>query len=412
MNVEIIAVGTEILLGDIVNTNAQYISRRLADMGIAVYHHTAVGDNPKRIQDAFALAYSRADIVITTGGLGPTNDDLTREMCAEFFGRSLVLNAESLDRIKQFFVRIGRTMTDNNIKQAMMPEQAIAFQNNAGTAPGCAVEDNGRVMIILPGPPREMQHMFEDSVVPYLSRFSTGVLVSRVLHVVGVGESAMAQKVIDLLTEGSNPTVAPYAKEGEALLRITAHAATHEAAQRLIEPVEREIYLRLGDSIYGTDDTTLEAETAKLLISKNLSIALAESCTGGMICARLVNYPGISAVLKEAVVTYSNESKQSRVNVLPETLSVYGAVSAETAAEMAQGAARTSGADIGVSVTGIAGPDGGSDDKPVGLVYAALSIGKNVQTRKFTFTGERSRIRLNATVSVIDWLRRELIALS
>lgn len=408
MRCEILAVGTEILLGDIVNTNAQYISKRLSEEGIFVYHQSVIGDNPERLKQAYELAFSRADLVITTGGLGPTKDDLTKEIAFEYFGMRSVCHEESLNQIKEYFEKINKPLGKTNEKQAYFPEEAIVLKNNNGTAPGCILEEAGKVLVMLPGPPREMKAMFEESVIPYLRKYSKEILVSKILRVIGVGESAAAELIGDLI-DNENPTVAPYAKEGEMIFRITARAESEEVANKLIAPVEAEIRSILGDNIYGEGETTLEDVLGSILVGKGLTIATAESCTGGMVAARLINFPGISASLLEGAVTYSNEAKIRRLGVKEETLNSYGAVSEETAIEMAKGIASTSGADIGIATTGIAGPGGGTEEKPVGLVYIAVYYNNEVEVRKLNLSGNRQRVRERAATAVIDMVRRKLL---
>jgi len=409
MKAEILAVGTEILLGDIVNTNAQYLAKRLADLGIAVYHQSVVGDNPERLLEAYRLAFSRADLVITTGGLGPTKDDLTKEVAFEYFGKQSVVHEASMKIIEGYFKDMNRPMVESNRKQAYFPVDAVILPNNNGTAPGCIIEENGKIVALLPGPPREMKPMFEESIVPYLKKFQQGVLVSKVLRVIGVGESSAEKMIEDILDNQTNPTVAPYAKDGEMLFRITAKANTQEQGIKLMEPMEAAIRGRLGDNIYGEGNTTLEDVLGEMLINKKLTIATAESCTGGMVASKLINYPGISSVFLEGVVTYSNEAKINRLGVKVETLDKYGAVSSEVAAEMAQGIAKTAGTKIGISTTGIAGPDGGSVEKPVGLVYVGLYINGEVKTKMLKLSGDRQKIRERATMQLLDLVRRELL---
>ena len=408
MRCEILAVGTEILLGDIINTNAQYIAKRLSEEGIFVYHQSVVGDNPERLKQAYDLAFSRSDLVITTGGLGPTKDDLTKEVAFEYFGKASVCHEESLNLIKEYFAKINRPLGKTNEKQAYFPADAIVLKNNNGTAPGCIIDKAGKILIMLPGPPREMKAMFEESVIPYLRKYSNEILVSKVLRVIGVGESTAAELIGDLI-DNENPTVAPYAKEGEMVFRITAKAKDEQEAQRLIIPVEAKIKSLLGDNIYGEGDITLEDVVGKMLVEKGLTIATAESCTGGMVAARLINYPGISSSMIEGVVTYSNEAKIKRLGVKEETLNKFGAVSEETAKEMAEGIAKTSGAHIGISTTGIAGPGGGTEEKPVGLVYIAIYYNNEVEVRRLNLTGNRQRIRERATLTLIDMVRRKLL---
>lgn len=408
MRCEILAVGTEILLGDIVNTNAQYIAKRLSEEGIFVYYQSVVGDNPERLKQAYDLAFSRADLVITTGGLGPTKDDLTKEVAFEYFGKKSVCHEESLKLIKEYFAKINKPLGKTNEKQAYFPEDAIVLKNNNGTAPGCIIDESGKILVMLPGPPREMKAMFEESVVPYLRKYSNEILVSKVLRVIGVGESAAAELIGDLI-DNENPTVAPYAKEGEMIFRITAKAENEEAANKLIVPVEAEIRSILGDNVYGEGEDTLEDVVGSMLVEKGLTIATAESCTGGMVAAKLINYPGISASILEGVVTYSNEAKIRRLGVKEETLNTVGAVSEETASQMAEGVARTSGADIGIATTGIAGPGGGTKEKPVGLVYIAMYYNEEIEVKKLNLTGSRQRIRERATTTLIDMVRRKLL---
>ena len=408
MNAEILAVGTEILLGDIVNTNAQYIAQGLAELGIDVFYQTVVGDNPDRMKTAMNIAFERADIIITTGGLGPTGDDLTKEIGAECFGRKLILDEKALDRIKKFFDKMKRPMTDNNVKQAMVPVNSTVMYNENGTAPGIIIEDNNKILIMMPGPPKEMKPMFSKQIKPYLALKQNHTLVSRTLRIAGVGESAMESMVRDMIDRQSNPTIAPYAKDTESILRITASAKTTEEAEKIIEPIAEEIYRRFGDSVYAEGETSIQETVAKILIDKKVTIAVAESCTGGLVAAKLIEYPGISEVLLEGAVTYSNEAKKRRLGVKDETLSAYGAVSAETAAEMAKGIAMTSGADIGVSTTGVAGP-GPSEGKPEGLVYVGVYIGGKSYVKELHLAGKRNVIRERAAYSALDFLRRKLI---
>ncbi len=408
MNAEILAVGTEILLGDIVNTNAQYIAKGLAELGIDVFYQTVVGDNPQRLKDAMHLAFGRADVIITTGGLGPTEDDLTKEIGAEYFGRRLVLDNQALDRIKKFFDRMKRQMTENNVKQAMVPDGAAVLYNDNGTAPGIIIEDNNKILIMMPGPPREMKPMFSQQVKPYLASKQDHTLVSRTLRIAGVGESAMESVVRDLIDKQKNPTIAPYAKDTEAVLRITASAGNYQEAEKIIRPVAEEIYNRFGHSVYAEGETTIQETVAEMLINRKLKIAVAESCTGGLVAAKLIEYPGISEVLIEGAVTYSNDAKIRRLGVKEETLKKYGAVSAETAAEMAEGIAKTSGANIGVSTTGVAGP-GPSEGKPEGLVYIGIYINGKKYTKEINLAGKRNVIRERAAYSALDYLRRKLI---
>ena len=408
MVVEIVCVGTELLLGDIVNTNAQYIASKTAELGFSSYFQTVVGDNMDRIKNAFEVAFSRADMVITTGGLGPTNDDITKEAAAEFFGKEMVFDEKSWKNIEEIFSTRGIEITESNRKQAYFPKGSKILYNENGTAPGCIIEDEGRTMIILPGPPREMVPLFEREAYPYLKGFSDFVIFSKSLRICGIGESSAAEMVKELLG-GENPTVAPYAKEGEVVFRITSRAHDEQTAKDMIRPVEDRIRAVLGDNIYGEGDTSLENEVGKILIDRGLKIAVAESCTGGIVSAKLVNCPGISNVFIEGAVTYSNEAKIRSLGVNEDTLERFGAVSEQVAVEMARGIALKNGCSIGLSTTGVAGPDGGTPGKPVGLVYIGLYINGDVKVKKITIKGNRERIRNYSAVRAIDILRRELI---
>jgi len=410
MKAEIMAVGTELLLGDILNTNAQFLAQELANLGIEVYYQTVVGDNPKRLKDTIFHAFSRADLIITTGGLGPTEDDLTKETAAEYFGEKLVLDEKALEWIKKGFARTGRVMTPNNVKQAMVPENhCTVLYNENGTAPGIIMEKNGKMIVMLPGPPRETVPMFLNQVKPYLAKKQEYTFVSRILRVADVGESAMEDRVKDIIDAQTNPTIAPYAKDGEAILRVTAKAKDEAEAERLIDPVAAALKERLGIAVYAEGETTMQKVVAELLLQKKLTIAVAESCTGGMIASRLVEYPGISAALLEGCVTYTDDAKMRRLGVKAETLEKYSAVSAETAKEMAEGIAKTSGADIGIATTGIAGPDGGSEEKPVGLVYIALSYQGETKVMKRIFSGNRQKIREWASYAALNELRKAML---
>lgn len=410
MKAEIMAVGTELLLGDILNTNAQFLAQELASLGIEVYYQTVVGDNPQRLKDTIFHAFSRADLIITTGGLGPTEDDLTKETAAEYFGERLILDERALGRIKKYFDRTGRVMTENNVKQAMVPESHCKIlYNDNGTAPGIIMEKNGKMIVMLPGPPKETIPMFRNQVKPYLAEKQEYTFLSRILRVAGVGESAMEARVKDLIDAQSNPTIAPYAKDGEAILRITAKAKSESEANALIDPVAAALKERLGTAVYAEGETNMQTVVAELLLEKKLTAAAAESCTGGLIASKLIEYPGISEVFLEGCVTYSNAAKIRRLGVKAETLEKYGAVSEETAGEMAEGIAKTSGADVTIATTGIAGPDGGTEEKPVGLVYMGLCYKGKTYVKKCNFVGKRQAIRERAAYTALDWLRRVIL---
>ncbi|MBC2457593.1 competence/damage-inducible protein A [Clostridium beijerinckii] len=409
MKAEIIAIGTEILLGDIINSNAQYLAKELAALGIDMYYQQVVGDNEIRIMHAFDEAYSRSDIIITTGGLGPTDDDITKEVAAKYFNKELIKDENSTKKIEDYFKFRERAMTKNNLKQGLIPEGATVINNNNGTAPGVIIEDDNKIMIILPGPPKEMKPMLEESVKPYLQEKSESILVSRVVKILGIGESAVAEEIKDLIDAQTNPTIAPYAKDVGVMLRITAKAETKDEALKLIEPIEEEIKNRLGDNVYATEDINIEEVVARLLIEKKLTISTAESCTGGMIASYLINYPGISEVFLEGAVTYSNEAKHNRLGVNNDILNKYGAVSEETAREMAIGIAKTANTDVSIVTTGIAGPEGGTLEKPVGLVFIGVYVQGKVTIQKCLFKGDRNKVRIQATITGLDMLRRILI---
>lgn len=372
MRAEILCVGTELLLGDIVNTNAAYLARQLAGMGIEVYHQAVVGDNSQRLRESLRRALERCDLVVTTGGLGPTYDDLTKETVAELFGKEMELNEACLEGIRSFFDRIGRKMTENNVKQAMIPKGALVLNNENGTAPGLVVEEKQKAVVLLPGPPREMRAMFEQGVKPYLQKRTNQMLVSRSIHVFGMGEAQVEELLREKMEQYRNPTIAPYAKDGEVLLRVTALAGSEQEAHGLIDPVVEEVTALLGDVVYGVDVGTLQNALVLALKEKGLKVATAESCTGGLISKRITEVPGASGVFDCGVCSYANEIKEKLLGVSHDTLSQYGAVSPQTAAEMARGARLLAGAEIGISTTGIAGPDGGTDQKPVGLVYIGV----------------------------------------
>ena len=410
MRAEIISVGTEILLGDIVNTNTQFLAKELASIGIEVYRQEVVGDNQDRLLGILEEALNRSDMVITTGGLGPTNDDLTKETACKFFNMDLELHQESLKALEEYFSKMGRKITESNYKQVYFPKEAIVLPNPNGTAPGAILEKNNKYIVILPGPPREMKPMYLNHVKPYLIKKGDGIIESKVVRVLGIGESMAAEKLKKFIENGVNPTVAPYAKEEDIIFRITAKAESQKEALKLIEPVKNEIEEILGQDVYGEgEETTIEMVVGDLLIKNNLKISTAESCTGGMIASRLVSVPGISDVFLEGAVTYANEAKVRTLNVKEETLKKYGAVSEETAREMAEGMAKRTGSDIAVVTTGIAGPGGGTEEKPVGLVYIGLYYKGEVYVYKNVFNGNRQKVRTKATVTALDMVRRKIL---
>lgn len=409
MKAEIITVGTEILLGDILNTNCRYLSRELAAMGIEMYYQITVGDNEERLLKTLDESLNRSDIVICTGGLGPTEDDITKEVCAKYFGYELELHKPSLDAMIERFKHMNRVPTKNNEKQAYFPKEAYILKNDNGTAPGCIMEKEGKMIVVLPGPPREMEPMFENYVKPYLSKLTDDVIESEVLRIIGVGESKVENDILDIIDSQTNPTIATYAKGYECTLRITAKAKSVEEAKEIIKPMSDEMKRRFGQSLYATGETSIEEVVSKMLVENNLKIAVAESCTGGMVSASLINYPGISSVFMEGCVTYSNEAKMKSLGVKKETLDVYGAVSDKCAKEMASGVAARYNTNIGIATTGIAGPDGGTDEKPVGLVYFGIYINGKVISKKYVFNGDRQGVRERATRTILNDLRLELL---
>lgn len=396
MTGEILCVGTELLLGDIVNTNGAFLARELAALGIGVYHQTVVGDNAGRLREAIELALSRSDLLIMTGGLGPTCDDLTKETAAAALGKALCWNQQAYDRMAAYFARTGREMSENNRKQAMIPQGAAVFQNENGTAPGVGIEENGKILILLPGPPSEMEPMFLAQVRPYLAGRTGMTFFSRTVHLFGIGESAAEQALRDLMESGINPTIAPYAKTGEVLLRVTAAAADRQKAEALLAPAVEEIRRRLGRYIYGVDVGTLEKAAVLALGEEGLTLATAESCTGGGVARRITDVPGASLVFRAGLCTYTNEMKRSLLGVRKDTLEIHGAVSADAALEMARGARAKTGADVGVAVTGVAGP-GRSEGKPVGLVFVAVSSAWKEEIKELHLArgsgNERERVR-------------------
>lgn len=403
---ELIAVGTELLLGSIANTDAQMISRELSALGINVYYHTVVGDNPERVKAAVEIAKGRADLIITTGGLGPTCDDLTKNALAEAFGLELVFDPASANRIRAFFERIGRPMTENNLQQAYLPEGSFILQNDWGTAPGCVFRSNGITVAMLPGPPRECSAMLRHRVLPYLAALADGVIVSRTLKLFGIGEASMEARLRDRMNAMRNPTLAPYAKEGETELRITAKAEKEAAARAMLDPVEAELREEFGDLIYGVDVASLEERVLQLLKERKLTLSTAESCTGGLVSERLTGLAGASAVFRGGVVSYTDEVKRDVLGVSQELLDQYGAVSRQAAAAMAEGVRRLTGSDLAVSVTGVAGPDPDSRGNPVGLVYLALTDGTRTWVHESRSGGSRSRVRTMAAHTALDLVRR------
>lgn len=413
MIAEILSIGTELLLGQIVDTNAAYLARTLAALGIDVYRKETVGDNPARVEETLRLAAERADLILTSGGLGPTQDDLTKECIARVFGEELVMDRPLLEALERFFRMRRAPMPERNRKQALIYRGGRPIPNSNGTAPGALLEKSGKIVISLPGPPRELVPMVEEFVVPFLAeRLGAGrvLLRSRVLRFIGIGESAL-EEAVDDLTHSNNPTVAPLAHVGEAHLRITARAESESALNELIQPVEREIRARVGEFLYGVDDETLETATVRALARHGLTLSTAESCTGGLLGARITSVPGSSAVFRGGIVSYHNDAKERLLHVPAEVLEQWGAVSAPTAEAMAAGARRALGTDLALSITGVAGPDGGSAEKPVGLVFIGLADADRTRASRYQFIGQRADIRARSVVAALDIARRRALGL-
>lgn len=411
MTVELVCVGTEILLGNIVNTNAAYLAEQCAMLGLSCYHQSVVGDNEQRMEETIRRAVSRSDIVILSGGLGPTKDDLTKEVTAQVFDMELLEDPHTRARIQEYFDQNHRgRITENNWKQAQVPEGSMVIDNYNGTAPGLILQKDGKTAILLPGPPNELKPMFERDIRPFLNRLEPEGIYSKMVKICGFGESKVESMITDILESQTNPTIAPYAKTGEVHLRITAKAINEETADEMMEPMMEELYRRFGSQIFTTEEAvTLEETVVELLKEKGKTVTTAESCTGGLVAGRLLNVPGASSVYMEGYITYSNEAKEKLLGVSHSTLEQYGAVSKETACEMAEGAAKAAGADLAISVTGIAGPDGGTKEKPVGLVYVGCYADGEARAYEFHFTGNRAKNRESTVAKALTILREALI---
>lgn len=406
MTAELICVGTELLLGSIVNTNAAYLAEKCAGLGLSCYYQSVVGDNEQRLKETLRMAVGRSDVVILSGGLGPTEDDLTKEAAAAVLGRELVEDAPTRKQIENYFAARGITPTDNNWKQALIPAGAAVLPNPNGTAPGVIIAEGDTHVVLLPGPPHELKPMFEEHVIPYLKKLEPGTITSQTVKVCGIGESKVETLLKDMIDSQVNPTLATYAKPGEVHIRVTARAEGEKEARRLIKPVIKEIKSRMGSHIYTTDEeVTLERAVVELLLANKLTVSCAESCTGGLLSARLINVPGASDVYKSGYVTYSNKAKRRILGVKKGTLEKYGAVSRQTAEEMAKGLAFVAKGDVAVSVTGLAGPDGGTEEKPVGLVYIACCVKGEVTTKEYHFSGNRQTIREAAVSAALALMR-------
>lgn len=420
MTVELISVGTELLLGNILNTNANYLAVQCAELGFSLYHQITVGDNEARLLEVIKVARQRADIIILTGGLGPTSDDISKETLAKLLDRELIMDEASRSRIKSYFKRSTydnkeipqalNKITENNWKQAFKINGSTVVDNDNGTAPGYIIEDNNNIFILLPGPPSEMIPMFENNMLPYLKKLQDKVFLTKMVKICGIGESKAETMIIDLINSQDNPTIAPYAKNGEVHFRVTAAANTSDEADALIDPILKELRLRFGKNIYSENqDESLEDVVVKLLKDKNLTLSTAESCTGGLLSGRIINVAGVSDVFMEGYITYSNQAKTKNLMVKPDSLMAYGAVSSEVAMEMAIGAASVSGANVAVAVTGIAGPTGGTNEKPLGLVYISCYVMGKLYVIECNFKGNREKVREQSVVAALDLIRRSIL---
>ena len=414
MVAELIAVGTELLLGNIANTDAQFLSEKLSGLGITVHHHTVVGDNPQRLAQALETARGRAVIIITTGGLGPTYDDLTKQTICRTFGRELELHEDILEEIRTWFRnKLGREMPENNVQQALLPVGCVVFDNPVGTAPGCAFQEDGVHVLMLPGPPFECRYMFEHRAARYLEQLTDGVIVSHEIKIFGMGESSVEEALREPMTRSANPTLAPYAKLNECMVRATAKAEDREAAEAMLAPLVRQVRETLGDVVYGVDVDSLEAVSSGLLREKGLTLSAAESCTGGLVAKRITDLPGASAVFRGGVVSYTNDVKAQVLGVPEELLEAFGAVSEPVARAMAERCRTICGSDLAVSVTGVAGPDTDDRGNEVGTVYIALASAEGTVCQKLS-CGKgrgRDRVRSAAASHVFDLLRRYLTGL-
>ncbi len=401
-------------MGQTVNTNAAEIAQMLAEIGAGVYYQTIVGDNPQRLEEAVRTAVRRADLVIASGGLGPTEDDLTRETFARVLDAPLERHEGWAQQLRERFARRGRPFSDNNLRQAMVPRGGVLLENDNGTAPGIYLQHPGVVVVLVPGPPHEMRALMREKVLPRLARELVGnrqgaVLISKILRVVGVGESKAVELLEPILSEQENPTIAPLAKTAEVHFRITARALEPDEAHRLIAETAQRIRDQLGDAVYGEDDTTLEKAVGELLAHRGLTVSTAESCTGGLVSHRLTNVPGSSAYFIGGMLTYSDELKVSALGVDPVLIAQYGAVSEQVAEAMAAGVRSATGGDIGISLTGVAGPGGGTAEKPVGLTFIAVADQSGVLCRRYQFWGGREQIKLRASQAALELLRRHLL---
>lgn len=411
MIVELVSVGTEILLGNIVNTNASYLANKCASLGLSMYNQSVVGDNEERLNDTIKTAVSRSDIVIITGGLGPTQDDLTKETVAKHMGYELVMDAHTKKRIEEYFKNsIYKVIPENNWKQAVVPKGAKVVDNNNGMAPGLIMEKNGKIVIMLPGPPNELYPMFENNIYPYLASLNDTTIYSETVKISAVGESQVEDRLLDLINKQTNPTIATYAKTSEVHVRLTAKATNEDECKKLIEPIKNEILERFGsDVLTCNEQETMQDKLVSMLKAKNYTITTAESCTGGKIMEKLISVSGASTVIDAGFVTYSEQAKCKFADVNMETINKYSVVSEEVAYEMAEGVAKKNNTNASIAVTGIAGPCGGTEDKPVGLVYIGCYLNGKVNVRKLTLKGNREKVREQATYHAMNTLRKMLL---
>lgn len=407
MKSAILSVGTELLFGQIVNTNSVYLSQQLNLLGIDVMSHHTVGDNSNRLAEIIKQAFKECDLILTTGGLGPTQDDLTKEIACFVLDDRLVPHPPSMERLENYFKRLGREMTENNWKQAYFPSRATVFENDMGTAPGFALEHKGKTIVCMPGPPVEMKHMFEYHVKPYLAKMTDGVIHYKVLRFFGIGESKLETELIDLINGQTDPTIATYAKEGECSVRVASKRKDPADAEKAVEEMIAKIRKKAGDYLYSCDDEEYHQVVAKELMERDISIASAESCTGGLFAKTLTDIPGISKVFDRGFVTYSNRAKMEELHVSRETLDRYGAVSMETAIEMAEGLKEATGCRLCIAVTGIAGPEGQTEEKPVGLTYiCAIFDGKRLCSESRMRNVNRAWNRNYAKLLMLDMVRK------
>ncbi len=387
MRAEILSVGTELLLGDIINTDAAYLARALSSLGISLYHQTVVGDNKERLKNAAKTALERCDILFTTGGLGPTYDDITKQVIAELLDVKLVLDLEAYAVLSDYFKKKGRKMTDNNKIQAMRPIEGFFFKNDHGTAPGLCINAKNKIVIMLPGPPRELEPMVDNYVVPYLKKLSSTRILSKNINYFGIGESTLEQMIRSEIEKDVNPSVAPYCGNGEVRLRVTASAESEAEAERMIDEKIAHLLELTGEYCYGIDALSLENTLVTELKKRGMTITTAESCTGGRVAARITSVAGASAVIKRAFITYCDEAKHEELGVKNSTLEKYSAVSEQTAKEMAEGARMKANADIALSVTGYAGPSGGTEKDPIGTVYIGVATKETTITKRLDLGG-------------------------